>query len=339
MAKRNAPHHLDTPSESQWGVTSMRPSVTPLADSSRAPPQAAWSLKQVIPRQPTPAQPPSTQLSQGSSSAGQKEVTNWVSDTRTNSSASVIPPSDSQAFVISATVSQPASLRADLQCDPGPVKRLRKDKKTATAADQFLKDIGYIAASQGNSSSDISPADGLWPKDCVDRLSGADPTFDSLKLSEFISGYIAITEATLPPGLDLTDLRRYFDYLRSLMVDCAEVSWVTTRTAHKQVLLGIHHRRLKWLKQRGCLDAKRDDIQHILRIPIQSASQQLPSPEPEINLCPLYQSENSVTDHTTDGTTYTHCCSYCHRTSRKKDIHPEASCNKKSEAEAKRQKT
>ena len=112
-------------------------------------------------------------------------------------------PTASLPSVISETSDPSRSISpAELQADNQPVKRLRKDQKTSTAADQLIKDIGYIP-SQGNSSSDSSPADGLWPEDYVDRLTGNDPTFDSLKLTELISGYISIMEETLPRGVDL----------------------------------------------------------------------------------------------------------------------------------------
>ena len=206
-------------------------------------------------------------------------------------------------------------------------------------SDQFLNDIGYIS-SQGNSTSDISPADDLWPEDYVDHLTGNEPTFDSLKLSEFISGYISIMEETLPRGVDLSDLRRHFSYLRSLMVDCSEVDWVTARTAHKQVLLGIHYRRFTWLDQRGCIDAKRDAIQRIIRIPREAVPKALPAPEVVITPCPLYQSGNCQlsAEHITDGITYTHCCGYCQRTGGKKHEHPETSCNKKRQADGRKAK-
>ena len=199
--------------------------------------------------------------------AGSSSSHHVVSDTQSSSFTSMVAPTASLPSVISETSDPSRSVSpAEVQADSQPVKRLRKDQKTSTTADQFLKDIGYIS-SQGNNNSDSSPADGLWPEDYVDRLTGNDPTFDSLKLSEFISGYISIMEETLPRGVDLSDLRRHFSYLRSLMVDCSEVDWVTARTAHKQVLLGIHYHRFTWLDQRACIDAKRDAIQRILRIP------------------------------------------------------------------------
>ena len=213
------------------------------------------------------------------------QTTEVIPNSNSSESSVTVPPSGSQSSASSAR--QAADMTPEsLQNAPLQVKRLRMNKKTASAADQFLKDIGYIPASQGNSNSDISPADGQWPEDFVDRLNGADPTYDSLKLSEFITGYIAIMEETLPEGVDLTALRKHFAHLRSMMVDCAEVQWVTTRTAHKQVLLGIHYPRFKWEDQKACLDAKRDTIQRILRIPTQAVAQQMPTPEVPITPCP-----------------------------------------------------
>ena len=212
-----------------------------------------------------------------------------VPDTQTNSSTSRVTPTGSLPSVISDTSNPSRSVSpADLQAESQPVRRLRKDPKLSTAADQFLKDIGYLS-SQGNSNSESSPANGLWPEDYVDRLTGNEPTFDSLKLSEFISGYVSIMEETLPRGVDLAALRRHFSYLRSLMVDCSEVDWVTARTAHKQVLLGIHYRRFTWLDQRACVDAKHDAIQRILRILREAVPKALPAPEVVITPCPLWR--------------------------------------------------
>ena len=220
--------------------------------------------------------------------AGPSSSHHAVPDTQTNSSTSRVTPTGSLPSVISDTSDPSRSVSpADLQADSQPVRRLRKDLKSSTAADQFLKDIGYLS-SQGNSNSESSPADGLWPENYVNRLTGNE---------------------TLPRGVDLAALRRHFSYLRSLMVDCSEVNWVTARTAHKQVLLGIHYRRFTWLDQRACVDAKRDAIQRILRIPREAVPKALPTPEVVITPCPLYQSENCqlATEHTTDGITYTHC--------------------------------
>ena len=185
--------------------------------------------------------------------AGSSSSRHVVPDTQSSSSTSMAAPTASLPSVISDTSDPSRSVSpAELQADSQPVKRLRKDQETSTAADQFLKDIGYIS-SQGNNNSDSSPADSLWPEDYVDRLTGNEPTFDSLKPSEFISGYISIMEETLPRGVDLSDLRRHFSYLRSLMVECSEVDWVTARTAHKQVFLGIQ--RILRIPERGCAES------------------------------------------------------------------------------------
>ena len=138
-------------------------------------------------------------------------------------------------------------------------------------------------------------------------------------------------EETLPRGVDL---RRHFSCLRSLMVDCSEVDWVTARTAHKQVLLGIHYRRFTWLDQRGCIDAKRDAI------PREAVPKALPAHVVVITPCPLYQSENCQlsAEHVTDGITYTNCCGYCQRTGGKKHDHPDTSCNKKRQANGRKAK-
>ena len=142
--------------------------------------------------------PPATEI-KGPPSRLQSPV-HVVPDTQTSSSKSRVTPTASLPSVISDTSDPSRSVSpADLQAESQPVRRLRKDPKSSTAADQFLKDIGYLS-SQGNSNSDTSPANGLWPEDYVDRLTGNEPTFDSLKLSEFISGYISIMEETLPRG-------------------------------------------------------------------------------------------------------------------------------------------
>ena len=260
-----------------------------------------------------------------------------VPDTQTNSSTSRVTPTASLPSVISGTSDPSRSVSSRNPAREKAAKRPEIVHRSRPVLEGYL-------SSQGNSNTDSSPADGLWPEDYVDRLTGNEPTFDSLKLSEFNSGYISIMEETLPRGVDLAALRRHFSYLRSLMVDCSEVDWVMARTAHKQVLLGIHYCRFTWLDQRACVDAKRDAIQRILRIPSEAVPKAvpkaLPAPEVVITPCPLYQSENCQlgAEHTTDGITYTHCCGYCQRNGGKKHEHPETRCNKKRQADGRKAK-
>ena len=64
-------------------------------------------------------------------------------------------PSTSQAPVSSqaAPVSSPRVMPAELEEAPKPVKKLRQDKVSATTAQEFLEDIGFIST-QGKKRSD-----------------------------------------------------------------------------------------------------------------------------------------------------------------------------------------
>ena len=227
----------------------------------------------------------------------------------------------------------------DLRDATRPVKRLRKDKSSATAAKELLQEIGYVAANKGKLSSDRGAPEAAWPEDYIDRLDGSEPTYESLSQSEFVAGYLSIMEEDTPVCPQTDRLIRHIHYLRGLMEDCFEVDWNIVRMAHKQVLNAIEHGRLRWEDTRACLDIKTTALHRVLRIPAQTSQKAIVREQP-VNPCPLFQSLTCQLpgEHTTDGILYAHCCSYCHRTTGRKNSHAETNCNKKQEADAKRSK-
>ena len=221
-----------------------------------------------------------------------------------------------------------------LRTAPRPVKKLRRDAASAATATEFLKEIGYVAANQGKPLSDPNKA--VWPEDYVDRLDGSEVTYESLT-QRFMAGYLSIMEEDTANTPDNQKLLRLIRYLRGLMEDSFEVDWTTVRTAHKQVLLAIDHGRIRWEDQRACMDMKSNALQRVLRIPANTPAQKSMSAEKLVNPCPLYQSLSCLhpSDHQSDGVSYTHCCSYCHRTTGAKRKHPEQDCKKKSDSTTK----
>ena len=102
---------------------------------------------------PPPALPPirSTRPPESIAVAGSSSSRHVVPDTQMNSPTSRVTPTGSLPSVISDTSDPSRSVSpADLQADSQPVRRLRKDPKSSTAADQFLKDIGYLRSGLGN---------------------------------------------------------------------------------------------------------------------------------------------------------------------------------------------
>ena len=201
---------------------------------------------------------------------------------------------------------------------PRPVKRLRRDSASTAAAKELLKEIGYVA-SKGNCASDKN-IEAPWPEDYIDRLDGSEPTYESLSLSEFITGYLSIMEESVPI--------------------CQQTDWQTVRTAHKQVLHAIEHGRVSWEDTRSCLDTKTNAIQRVLRIVSQNLKQNTKQSDNVVNPCPLFQSLscNLPVEHATEGITYTHCCAYCMRRFNNRTTHAEMNCRKKQEADNRRTK-
>ena len=222
--------------------------------------------------------------------------------------------------------------------DPHPVKRLRRDRASADKAKELLEEIGYVAVKGKSSSTEAD--DAPWPEDYIDRLDGTEPTYESLSLCEFVAGYLSIMEEGLPPGAGNDGFRRHLNYLRGLMEDCFETEWTVVRTAHKQVLHGIEHGRLKWGDMSACMSVKANAIQRVLRIQKLEPVVKAADTDRPLNPCPLYQSLNCQlpVEHMVGNVLYTHCCSYCHRSTGVKNSHAETNCRKKQEADTKRSK-
>ena len=225
-----------------------------------------------------------------------------------------------------------------LNADSHPIKRLRRDRASADKAKELLEEIGYVAV-KGKSVS-TETVDAPWPEDYIDRLDGTEPTYESLSLCEFVAGYLSIMEENLPSGVGSENIRRHLNYLRGLMEDCFETEWTVVRTAHKQVLHGIEHGRLKWGDASACMSVKANAIQSVLRIQQLEPVVRAADTDRPLNPCPLYQSLNCQlpVEHTVGNVLYTHCCSYCHRTTGVKNSHAETNCRKKQEADTKRSK-
>ena len=192
-----------------------------------------------------------------------------------------------------------------------------------------------------------------WPDLYVYRLGGAEPTYDSLSMPEFIAGYLSIMEEVTTVCSMNVNLLRHLTYLRQLMEDCFLTEWHLVRTAHKHVLNGIEHRRFTWNDMSVVIDTKRtalNRLQGSSHAPVQVASssyqgldQSLQSPDPQPGTssvvpaprgppvaCQLYQNLTCMytCDHESEGVLLLHCCSFCLSLNGFKHLHPLANCRK-----------
>ena len=119
----------------------------------------------------------------------------------------------------------------------------------------LLNDVGLVQAMDldGSSkkrgfSSKINKVKrrAKWPNEYMFRLEDEDPQYDTLETCEFVSGYLSIIEEVTPVNEANARLIRHLQYLRQLMDDCASLHWDLVRTAHRQVLMAIKYKRLRW---------------------------------------------------------------------------------------------
>ena len=194
-------------------------------------------------------------------------------------------PGNSQDVRANGSANIPPVSAEKVQDDPRPTKRLRKDKTSAQGAKEFLKEIGFVPAK--GKGSDSNDDEAKWPEDYINRLDGTDPSYETLSVSEFVAGSVAIIEEDLLDGNNPKRLANNLKYLRCIMNDCSEVGWPATRSAHKHVLQEIDQGRLKWEDCKACIDAKSSAILRVLRIPTQIVPAKVVVPEVVPTPCPL----------------------------------------------------
>ena len=252
------------------------------------------------------------------------------------------PQPSTSTHTDTATSSETAVTPERLQQSDEPVKSLRRDQSTSSLARGILQEIGLIATGErdrkrrrrGNNGKHREAPEGAdWPEDYVYRLDGSEPSYDTLTLPEFAAAMISIMEE-LTPVLPATEkVIRMFHYYRGLMEDCFEDDWSVARTAHKQVLQGLEHKRIVWSDAVSCIDTKRNAIQRAQRRNVEPPAQPQPTASPlvPVHPCPDYQvlSCTSQADHWVNGRLHTHCCAWCYRTHGQRYPHPEELCRRK----------
>ena len=119
-------------------------------------------------------------------------------------------------------------------------------------------DLHSITKKSGlvNKYNKIKRKEAKWPYDYIVRMEDDDPQFDTLEVSEFVSGYLSIMEEVVPVTPDNAKLLAHLHYLRQLMDDCVSFDWNDVRSTHRQVLMAIELIRLKWEDTAGVKEAK-----------------------------------------------------------------------------------
>ena len=219
-----------------------------------------------------------------------------------------------------------------------PIKSLRRDDQTSDVATILLREVGLekvIELDKARKGKAKSAASKLklrgakWPNDYIIRLDDdSDPTYDSLNVTEFVSRYLSIIEEVTPVTPQNARLLQHLDYLRQLMDDCASSNWDQVRMAHRQVLASIELNRLKWDNVPAVKEAKAIALQRVRNYIIPATSQA--NVAPAATPCALYQKGQCLysDDHTRDGKTSLHCCSFCFKKGGKQHTHTRSECKK-----------
>ena len=94
---------------------------------------------------------------------------------------------------------------ADLARSSNKVRTLRRHRPTATNATSVLRELALIEAQSNNkkgghvnSKNVVSQIEADWPDLYVYPIGGADPTYDTLSMAEFVAGYLSIMEEVSP---------------------------------------------------------------------------------------------------------------------------------------------
>ena len=117
------------------------------------------------------------------------------------------------------------------------------------------------------------------------------------------------------------------------MEDSFLADWDTVRTAHKQVLNSIEHRRLAWQDMPMVMETKRTSLARIqqstaTRRQAMASGMEGPLPDP----CQDYQALKCMAEHGSDGVRVSHICAFCWRVNGNRHTHPESNCRKAKEA-------
>ena len=228
--------------------------------------------------------------------------------------------------------------------EESPIKSLRRDQQTSNVAELMLSEVGLakmIELDKSSNKSGISSKlhklrkrEAKWPNHYMIRFEDNDPQYDTLSETEFVSGYLSIIEEVTPVIPENQKLLTHIEHLRQLMDDCATMDWPSVRAAHRQVLMKIELKMLKWEDTQGVKETKALAMSRLRNRPeslpaFKSVAHQNSSPV-QAQPCTAYQKLTCsfATDHVTEGIDRLHCCAYCYRRQGAQHPHPKSECRK-----------
>ena len=95
--------------------------------------------------------------------------------------------------------------------------------------------------------TDNPPLTAQWPhKKVWLAKTGHWGEYDDLTVEQFVQGYIEIVLPTIPHGPATQIARAHICYLQHTMRDTSSAPWHLVRSTHKQILLMVEHKQLKW---------------------------------------------------------------------------------------------
>ena len=233
-----------------------------------------------------------------------------------------------------------------LQQMSDPAAALRADANSAQQAHLILRGAGMTdqAATGGLSQkpTDNPPLTAQWPhKKVWLAKTGHWAEYDDLTVEQFVQGYIQIVLPTIPQGPATQIARDHICYLQQMMRDTSSAPWHLVRSTHKQILLMVEHKQLKWenaaardaIRAAQLLTAKEEAIQEkFFNLPAKSTKPgNKPQPKEELKPCHSYNNSTCthLKDHVIDGTRMLHVCAHCFTHGNHRHRHQESACTKK----------
>ena len=193
--------------------------------------------------------------------------------------------------------------------------------------------------------SDNPPLTAQWPhKKVWLATNGHWAYYDDLSVEQFVQGYLEIILPTIPIEPATAVARDHLLYLQTMMRDTASSPWHLVRSTHKQILLMVEHKQLKWedttnrnsIRTAQLLLAKEEALQDkFLGLPDKQVSakpvKRKPVKEEVGKTCPAFQTGACAhpKSHNLDGTNLLHVCSYCYKHGGHRFSHQETSCQRK----------
>ena len=132
-----------------------------------------------------------------------------------------------------------------------PASALREDAHSSKQANLILRGVSLADPSTtgglNQKPSDNPPLTAKWPhKKVWLAKTGHWAEYDGLSVEQFVQGYLEIVLPTIPVGPSTEFARDHIGYLQNMMRDTSSCPWHLARSTHKQILLMVKHKQLKW---------------------------------------------------------------------------------------------